>query len=308
MKQFEKILVSVDDRFEDDPALAWAMDLAEHTSAPLHILDVMPNLNWLTRLNKSHSQETNEVVKGRKSQWLNKVAEKAIARGIKATAEVAIGKTSGSIIDRVVNKGFDIVVRTTRGKFSRTDSYFGRTSMRLLRNCPSAVWLVKPGSKPHFEKVLAAVDLESTELPHDAIAGHNVSLDREILELANSIAHLHSGHVHLLHAWEMFGSNLLHSRMSDDEFANLEMEYRNNLKDSLARLADRGNLRTGQDHMHLFHGDPAFIIPEFVQKEKIDLTIMGTHTRSGLTNFVIGNTAEKILDRIQCSLLAIKPR
>ena len=34
---------------------------------------------------------------------------------------------------------------------------------------------------------------------------------------------------------------------------------------------------------------------------------MGTVGRSGIDGVIIGNTAEKVLNRIECSVLALKP-
>ena len=38
-----------------------------------------------------------------------------------------------------------------------------------------------------------------------------------------------------------------------------------------------------------------------------DLLVMGTIARTGIAGFIVGNTAERLLPRIPCSVLAIKP-
>ncbi len=35
---------------------------------------------------------------------------------------------------------------------------------------------------------------------------------------------------------------------------------------------------------------------------------MGTVARSGIPGFMVGNTAEKILNRVDCSVMALKPK
>jgi nucleotide-binding universal stress UspA family protein len=47
--------------------------------------------------------------------------------------------------------------------------------------------------------------------------------------------------------------------------------------------------------------------PESI-KSQIDILIMGTVARTGISGFIIGNTAENILQKIDCSLLALKPQ
>ena len=58
---------------------------------------------------------------------------------------------------------------------------------------------------------------------------------------------------------------------------------------------------------HLPQGDAGTEIPKLISEFKIDLLIMGTVARSGISGLVIGNTAETILDQVTCSVLAVKP-
>ena len=49
------------------------------------------------------------------------------------------------------------------------------------------------------------------------------------------------------------------------------------------------------------------VIPELANDIKADLVVMGTVVRTGLPGFLMGNTAEGILNQLDCSVLAIKP-
>ncbi len=40
---------------------------------------------------------------------------------------------------------------------------------------------------------------------------------------------------------------------------------------------------------------------------KADMVVMGTVGRGGIPGLIIGNTAEAILDQLQCSVLAMRP-
>ncbi|CSI61259.1 universal stress protein family 1 [Vibrio cholerae] len=59
--------------------------------------------------------------------------------------------------------------------------------------------------------------------------------------------------------------------------------------------------------IHHLHGKPDELIPEWVTQENIDILVMGTLARTGIAGFVIGNTAENIVQSIECSLVALKP-
>ena len=49
-------------------------------------------------------------------------------------------------------------------------------------------------------------------------------------------------------------------------------------------------------------------IPNLVKRIDADIIVMGTVARTGIPGFFMGNTAETILNQINCSVLAIKPR
>ena len=61
------------------------------------------------------------------------------------------------------------------------------------------------------------------------------------------------------------------------------------------------------ENIELIEGRAPETIETFVRDNAVDLVVMGTVARSGLAGKLIGNTAEQILDRIECSVLAMKP-
>ena len=49
------------------------------------------------------------------------------------------------------------------------------------------------------------------------------------------------------------------------------------------------------------------MIPKLAHEKQVDLIVMGTVCRTGIGGFFIGNTAEKILQDVDCSVLTVKP-
>ena len=58
---------------------------------------------------------------------------------------------------------------------------------------------------------------------------------------------------------------------------------------------------------HLPKGSPRNEVPALAERLEVDLVVMGTVARTGISGFFMGNTAETILNRLNCSVLAIKP-
>jgi len=49
------------------------------------------------------------------------------------------------------------------------------------------------------------------------------------------------------------------------------------------------------------------LIPEQARKKRAKPVVMGTVARTGLPGLFVGNTAERILTQLDCSVLAVKP-
>ena len=91
-----------------------------------------------------------------------------------------------------------------------------------------------------------------------------------------------------------------HERVERQQWLeNLVDEYRSTLGDDRAK---RFNPK-----LELLRGDPTIVIPQRVKELNADLLSIGTVSRKGLSGWLIGNTAEAILSRLDCSVVTLKP-
>lgn len=56
----------------------------------------------------------------------------------------------------------------------------------------------------------------------------------------------------------------------------------------------------------LITGDPSTAIAKLAEDEKVDLIVMGTHGRTGLTRLLMGSVAEAVVRRAPCPVLTYK--
>ena len=61
-----------------------------------------------------------------------------------------------------------------------------------------------------------------------------------------------------------------------------------------------------KENVHIRSGAPEDVIADIVQDVDAELVILGAPTRNGFSAFLIGNTAEMVIDSINCDLLALK--
>ncbi len=60
-------------------------------------------------------------------------------------------------------------------------------------------------------------------------------------------------------------------------------------------------------HVHVVDGPADEAILKAIDDFHIDLVVLGTAARSGLSSLVLGNTAERLISHMKCSVIAVKP-
>ncbi len=299
MKRFQNILVAPDTRLDHYSIVDEAAEVAAHNGASLTIVDVVPDFPWTVRLTMKDHQHMAELMKEEKHEKLDVLVARIRDKGVNVEKKVLHGKTSVAIIREVMRSGHDLVFRTNKGKDSRRKGFFGNTGIRLLRKCPCAVWLVTP-SRVKFQHVLGCIDT-STEDELDA------ELNDKVFELAKSISRYHGGSFSIVHAWSVWNAGFLERRMDPDEFSQMVKMNHDQIEMHLDKFLKQHGSDAHADNVHLIEGEPADAIHGFARNNDVDLVVMGTVARSGVSGMVMGNTAEQILSRVECSVLALKP-
>ena len=129
------------------------------------------------------------------------------------------------------------------------------------------------------------------------------------MELATSQARLEKSELNIVHAWKKPDTHFLAGGLEyfSDDINKLSNETKNMHIRLMDDLLEQYDLQHLQHYEHVLQGCADEIIPEFAEQHQIDLIVMGTVCRTGIPGFCIGDTAEKILHRIDCSVLAVKP-
>ena len=230
-------------------------------------------------------------------QALDHIVDFAKKRGLAATAKLVSGEGWIEIIREVEQSGHDVVIVGTRNVGALRRLLFGSTAMRLLHNCPCPVWVTPPELRP---------------FPHNILVTSDFSPVSEItVKLGLTIGQLSGATVHVLHAVDylidrLWSVGLMYTNM-DLYHAHVKAEAHQRLTDQLARVA-RGQPAATVE-LHIVEGgsiaDTAII--EFIEHHQVDLLLMGTMARGGLPGLSIGNTAERLVTHVPCSMLAVKP-
>ena len=295
---FKSILVHV---YAEDPSstvLETSRQVAAAQGAKITLVDVVPDPTWFAKLFDQGVSEPLEKARESKRRHLQAIAEKL--GDLAAGTRVLHGPTSQALIQDVMQNDHDLVIRDTKGKSSLQTSFFGTTAFQLLRKCPCPVLLLKPGHAWPFERVAAAVDVSNPDDPH-------ANLNVEIMKQAAPFAAGDLQNLHVISAWTMFGESVMKDHMREEEFEDVMAKVKTNSETTLDSLIMKFGMGIGWDNVHLFHGEACRVLTEYVAEKEIDLLVMGTVGRAGFSGAVMGNTAEQILNTVECSVLVLKP-
>lgn len=300
MTRFEKILVIFDSEERDSTALKLALQLAVDSGGSLTLVHVIPPFPSEIPDGLGGMEELKQTLMDAAEATLNDAMEGLPESPIAIHTRVFWGHTAMEVSRVVVQEGFNLVMKGTGRRNKFPGQLLGSVDMRLLRKCPCPVWLVKPGGHDYVTTILAAVDPNSAQEDHQ-------HLNESILDLGMALAEMESAELHVLHAWTPWGGSLLRSRMKSDEFSNYVQQMRTRAAKDLTSLLRPFDGTIPRLNRHLVEGEPEEVVPDFVRTHEVDVVVMGTVGRAGVPGFLIGNTAEKILADVECSVLAVKP-
>ncbi len=303
MKRFKNILLFCNLEAGPHIAVDRAVSLAKQNEAQLTVFSVIKERSADARTSftlmpphKLHSLVINDHRKK-----VDALAADIGQQGVDIRSQVVTGTPYLEVIRQVLRDKHDLVILAAEGKIGIKDRLFGTTSMHLMRKCPCPVWVVKRAQTQPYTRILAAVDPSIYDSRRGAI-------NPLILQLASGMARKEAGELHIIHAWQLFGERYVRSSGMTEEAVQeakaLEKKQHRQRFDTLLGRADVTDLKL---HLHLIEGDPDDRIPELVAEKGIDLLVMGTVCRTGIAGFLIGNTAEEVLNQVDCSVLTLKP-
>jgi nucleotide-binding universal stress UspA family protein len=250
----------------------------------------------------SRSVLIREHVTGEEGQRLEQLADYARRRGVQVNTKILYGTPFLEIIRLVLRREYDLVMTTAQGRSTLKERVFGSTTMHLMRKCPCPVWVVKACQPEWHKRILAAVDPSPQDEERNA-------LNIKIMDLATSLARMEQRELVVLHAWTFpMEHSLKRGRVGpSDEVDRWISGARHQHRQRLVKLLKPYDLEMPKHEVYLLKGEAGRLVPEVAAAREVELIVMGTVSRSGVSGLLIGNTAEKILGQVDCGVLAVKP-
>lgn len=257
----------------------------------VHVMDVDEEVKeQILSQEESSVRAHYEAVEG----WLAGIVARGHALGAQCESRVLFGKVWITLIRSVLRDQPQLVLLGTTRKPRFKSVLLGNTALKLLRKCPSPVWVVKPprdsGEGGQRERtILVAHDLTSVGR-HGLAWGARLSR-RLGLKLT------------VLHVLEPLPQYGFAGSVSPGILGERRRKIQRRLEEEVSTLGD-----VGEVEIRLEEGTPSATIYRVIQGPSTEMVVMGTVARSGVSGLLTGNTAETLLPWIPCSLLALKPQ
>ncbi len=297
MKRFSNILLALDTRLDSTALVQAAVRVSSHDDAHVTVLDTVPDVGWLLRLFSGSVDDLRATTRASVEEKLEEVAEELKGHGIAADILVEDGEAAVAIARAALEH--DLVIASARGLTSKVAGSFGLTARRLVRHCPAPVWLVPEAATGAPTHIAVCLDTASD----DAV---DQELNDKAFSLGAALADEHDATLSVIHAWRMRDEALLATRLPAaviEKYAREHLAWRRRRLDAFLNAHPVGR----PVDQHLLEAEPYDAVPAAVKAHGIDLVVLGTVGRSGVSGLVMGNTAEAILDRLEVGVLALKP-
>ena len=260
----------------------------EHLRRAVHSLTYKSKIDLLSAEGDLFQKEIRRSSDGKLRQQIESLKAPDLEIGL----ETLLGEPFIELTHAVQQEGYDLLMTGTRGVSAWKEFLVGSTAKRLIRKCPSAVWIVKAEHANPPATILAPSDFSD--------------VSRKAVLMGLWLAEKASAEFHLLHVIDSkdVPEDLLETMPPG---SSVRDEIRQEATERLDEFLKSLGTNTTRIVPHISWGHPWQEISRIAIKHKVDLITMGTVGRSGLKGVLLGNTAERVLDSSDCSILTMKP-
>ncbi|SDI29986.1 universal stress protein E [Pseudomonas benzenivorans] len=296
----QQLLVVIEPHQPQQPALERAVWLARQNQAQLHLLLV----EYHAGVDVSHLFDSALQARARaalleqRGTWLEELVAPLRAEGLQLHLDVRWGRPQHNLVlEKVAEINPGLVLKSAGHSSLLRRLLPSNTGWQLVRHCPVPLWLVQHGEW-QGRKLCAALDpLHSADKP--------AALDHQLIRTAIELSRQFGLQAHYLHSYAPLPRTLVFD-------AELVADYEGYVARSAQQHREAFEQLLGQypialPDTHLLEGFAEEVLPRFVREHDIDLLLMGAIARDHLDTALIGHTAERVLESVECDLLVLKP-
>jgi nucleotide-binding universal stress UspA family protein len=290
------MLVTLDGSELSEVVLPYVKGLVGRLGLDVVLLHVCkPEESELTPLHRAYIERKAEVIRGQAKEARKKAETGPGKKEVEVRGELASGYPAEEILRYADENSIDLILMATHGRSGLKRWAIGSVADKVLHASKVPVWLV-PARCPEdvtydmWPKRTILVPLDGSELAEAVLPHVEALAEQSGVELVDVV---------LLRVAES-------PVMSDHYFSNIP-ETREEIEKYLARVEERLQKAGLSVQSRVLTGEPAEQIVDYASASPFSLVVMSTHARSGLSRWVLGSVAMKVVSGISSPILLVRP-
>jgi nucleotide-binding universal stress UspA family protein len=224
----------------------------------------------------------------------------------RSAGKVILGRPADAIVAYADAHKIDLVVMATHGRSGVGQWFYGSVAEKVIHGSKVPVWLVKAAScgvsyKRRQLRILVPLDGSRVA---ESVLPHLEALESQLTHNKPEFA--------LMRVCEVFAPPFTYPpsmSMSWEEYLKYETSRCKEIcRSYLADIQTRMKKRKLKTATVVSEGNPADVLIGYVKKNPIDLVVMSTHGRTGISKWAFGSIAEKVLKGADCPILLIRAK
>jgi nucleotide-binding universal stress UspA family protein len=283
----QEILVPLDGSREAESVIPYLRDLAPRFGSRVHILGV--GIGRKTR-------RVNRLLE----DYINRIARGLQSDNIKAESVTRYGMAADKILDFTTENEIDLIIMATHGRSGITRWWMGSVAEKVISEATAPVLLIRSkrprktgttGKLNLLHKILAPLDgsdIGEAALPYAETLAINSGALISLLQVVSPPGTVEA------------------SLLGGPDWRKFVKAMRDAGEEYLRNIAERLSAKGIKYTYDVVTGDPADNIVEYADDKGVSLIAMSTHGRTGLTRWVLGSIADKVLHGARIPVLLVR--
>ncbi|NND04839.1 MAG: universal stress protein [Saprospiraceae bacterium] len=282
MKLLERILLAEDFTESSKNVVTSAIELAKIFKAQLIPMHVLPE--------EITDKKVTSLLEDAALKKLNETRDRINEEGVESGDPIIeFGSPYDSIVKASIALNANLVIVGSGENKSNKKFKLGTTSERIIQKSEKPVYVVKEDVPLNVQHILCPVDFSTTS--------------KQALTNAITMAHRFKAELTILSVCEDAGSDWFYSYKEKKDVMSKRCE---GYKKKFDRFLQGFNLAGLSWHKEFRFGIAADEILKTISGNIVDLLVMGTVGRTGISRVIIGSVTEKVVREVPCSFLMIK--
>ena len=295
----EQIIVPLDGSKLAEVALPYAEELSSRLKTEVILFQAVQRALHMYGFYAQvpFTDEEMEPITARAQAYLGKIGSKLNKKSITTRCEVRVGAAADEIIKLAGENSVYMVTMSTHGRSGISRLALGSVADKVVRGTKKPVALLRAkGTHP---------DIRKKDILHKALVPLDGSKASEaVIPYIESLASKLEIEIILLHILALDNHIIIETLYEQAD--SLRSSARDYIEKVAAQLKQKGIVTTAE-FIETKQGTEAEEIIKLADKTQADVVAMSTHGRSGITRWVFGSVAYRVLYEGNTPLLLVKP-